>query len=627
MTAPLLTLVLGEGAPPFAIATRNAAVPEVFWDRLRVEWGYAGDPARSVRVPMARFRANLGWLRSACEQHEVSLDWDLKLKDVVRQSIEERRQVEALLDKAVPLEPHEVRARLADTRFNRDLRDFQLRDVGRLLALPHGANFSVPGAGKTTVAYAVYEAERVAGKVSQMLVVAPLSAFDAWRSEITECFDAADAPKVRVLTDGDPGDAEVLLVNYHRLAGNFETVVRWVAQAPTLTLLDEAHRMKAGRNGQHGSACLDLAFGAVRRDILTGTPAPQAPNDFLALLDFLWPGQARRLIPRAALASRPSTEAVHDVARAIRPLFVRTRKQELGLTPPRLRVESVPLEGLHRDIYLALRDQYAGEMKVNMTDRVELGRMGAVVMYLLEAATNPFLLATGSSVDDAPEFRHPPLSVEPGSRLWDLLQRYNQYETPTKFVRLAQMVKANAEMGRKTLVWSNFVRNLHMLERMFRGLNPAMIYGGVPSEGNGPPGNGRTREQELRRFRHDDCMVLLANPAAMSEGVSLHMTCHDAIYLDRTFNAGQYLQSIDRIHRLGLDPGVETRLTFLATADTIDDVVNDRIKIKATALGNMLNDPDLVAMALPDSDEEGYGATIDDEADVQALFAHLRGER
>ena len=45
--------------------------------------------------------------------------------------------------------------------------------------------------------------------------------------------------------------------------------------------------------------------------------------------------------------------------------------------------------------------------------------------------------------------------------------------------------------------------------------------------------------------------VLLANPQAMSEGISLHLECHDAIWLDRTYNAGQYLQGIDRIHRLG----------------------------------------------------------------------------
>ena len=382
--------------------------------------------------------------------------------------------------------------------------------------------------------------------------------------------------------------------------------------------------MKAGRSGQHGNACLDLAFLARRRDILTGTPAPQAPADFVALLDYLWPGQASRILPAEALTGRPADTAVHKVAQAIRPLYVRTRKGELGLDPPVRRVRPVPLEGLHAAIYQALRDRYAGELRMSMSDRNELARMGAVTMYLLEAATNPLLLAAGFAAEDRPEFRHPPLEVEPGSRLWDLIQRYNQYETPAKFRVLASMVEENARQGRKTLIWSNFVRNLRTLDRMFARYEPALIYGAVPSESDAPAAE-RTREGELARFRSDPaCRVLLANPAAMSEGVSLHHACHDAIYLDRTFNACEFLQSVDRIHRLGLPPGTATSLTFLVTCGTVDEVVDQRIQVKAERLGAMLDDPDLAAVAFPD--EEDYGQALDNAEDLAALFAHLRGE-
>ncbi|WP_083933747.1 DEAD/DEAH box helicase [Sciscionella marina] len=624
----VVRLTLSQTSPPVVVAKRDGDVPDVFWGQLRVAWGYEGDPARAVRVSLSRFRTNLTWLKPACQRHGVSLDWDPRVLEVIRQASTERRALDQLILDVSGLTPAEVQERLTDTRFQRQLKQFQLRDVGRLLALPNGANFSVPGAGKTTVAYAVYEAERAAGRLSRLLVVAPLSAFDAWHNEVEACFDPQDRPRVEVFTDHAPLNAEILLINYHRLANNYESVARWAAKGSTLVLLDEAHRMKAGRSGTHGNACLDLAFTASRRDILTGTPAPQSGADFVALVDFLWPGQARRILPSEALGSRPPAHAVHQVADVIRPMFVRTRKEELGLTPPTLRVEPVPLEGLHRDIYFALRDRYAGMLKMTIADRAELGRMGTIVMYLLEAATNPHLLAAGSSDDDPPIFRHPPLTVEPGSRLWDLIQRYNQYETPPKFSLVAQMIKENAEQDppRKTLVWSNFVRNLRAMERMFARYEPALIYGEVPS-GNSKPTAERTREKELQRFREDpNCMVLLANPAAMSEGVSLHQVCHDAIYLDRTFNAGQYLQSIDRIHRLGLEPGVDTRLTFLLTTGTIDDIVNERIRTKAQALGDMLDDPDLVTMALPSEDEEEYGAILDEVEDIKALFTHLRGE-
>jgi len=110
----------------------------------------------------------------------------------------------------------------------------------------------------------------------------------------------------------------------------------------------------------------------------------------------------------------------------------------------------------------------------------------------------------------------------------------------------------------------------------------------------------------------------------MSEGISLHHECHDAIYMERTFNAGQYLQSLDRIHRLGLAQTQETRVTFLLTEDTIDEAVDRRVKAKAELLGEMLEDPDLAIVALPDEDD--YGPVVDSIDDVAALFAHLRGD-
>jgi SNF2 family DNA or RNA helicase len=200
---------------------------------------------------------------------------------------------------------------------------------------------------------------------------------------------------------------------------------------------------------------------------------------------------------------------------------------------------------------------------------------------------------------------------------------YNQYEMPAKFKKLAALVEANAKLGRKTLIWSNFVRNLLALERQLGLYKPALAYGGLSAYSN--DAQARTRATEITRFRDDaDCMVLLANPAAISEGISLHHACHDAIYLDRTFNAGQYLQSLDRIHRLGLDPDQETRFTFLVTNETIDEIVDARVRIKAERLGEMIDDPNLASVALPD--DEDYGDVIDDPDDLVALFAHLRGD-
>jgi len=85
----------------------------------------------------------------------------------------------------------DIQPRLTALGFNRELKPFQLRDLARLLSLPHGANFSVPGAGKTTVTFAL--SLLAARPDAHLFVVAPKSAFPAWRGIVAECVDA-DAP-------------------------------------------------------------------------------------------------------------------------------------------------------------------------------------------------------------------------------------------------------------------------------------------------------------------------------------------------------------------------------------------------------------------------------------------------
>lgn len=605
-------------------ARRDAGVPNRFWSRARSEWGSNGrEPAVALEVPLEDFLDKTAWLRDACIRYHVGLDWDDKSRELVGRH---RAEGAVLRDTLVRgAEPQDVAERLNGSRFGgRELRSFQDRDLAEILGLANGANFSVPGAGKTTVQIACYEAERRAGKVKQMLVVGPLAAYEVWQEEVAKCL--SPMPTIRY-HDGNPipADTEILFVNYQRLIYSYSSTADWVAADLTLVCLDEAHRIKRGRGGEWGSACLDIGYLASRRDILTGTPAPQSPRDLGVLLDFLWLGRGHEVLPAAAWARRPGPEVGHQVGEAIGPLYARTTKSDLELPKVEMNVVPVELRGLQRDIYTALRSRYAGTLPHDARAQANFARMGEVVMYLLEAATNPDLLTAGSSADDPPYFRHPPLTISTDMTLADLLAAYGEYETPAKFVKLLEVLKENRDHDRKTVVWSNFVRNLELLRSsLSEPYDPAVVHGGVPSVFNNPQANPN-REGELERFRSDpDCWVLLANPAAVGEGISLHRACHEAVYLERTFNAGQYLQSLDRIHRLGLRPDDETRVTFLICQGTIDQVVDARVSEKAERLSDMLRDPDIVTMALPDEEDVGPPFNSSDVADLEALFAHLR---
>jgi SNF2 family DNA or RNA helicase len=145
-----------------------------------------------------------------------------------------------------------------------------------------------------------------------------------------------------------------------------------------------------------------------------------------------------------------------------------------------------------------------------------------------------------------------------------------------------------------------------------------MIHGSTPLE---------ERKRELRRFREDPtCAVLITNPQTLGEGISLHQVCHDAIYIDRSYNAGLFLQSIDRIHRLGLSREQETRVYLLSTEGTIDQRVALRLEAKIRRLAAAMDDPDLVQVSLPDDELVLDSAAVlgIDIVDLNDLFDHLR---
>jgi hypothetical protein len=297
--------------------------------------------------------------------------------------------------------------------WNGELTGFQARDLGKLLQLNHGANFSVPGAGKTRVALAVMQARRALGQIVRTLVVAPKSAFESWKVEALTCFQSS-APHVEVFEGGVAPDCELLLVNYERLPDAQASLTHWLRSKPSLLVLDEAHRIKLGSAGAWGSACLALGPYASSRLILSGTPAPNGAADLENLMAFVWPGQGR-----ASVASALAGNDLRVASRRLRPLFVRTTKQELGLPPLDVVVRRIDLPPLHRDLYGALLGQMSARWTGGERNAAQLGR---ILLYLLMAATTPALLATGASRYEPLPYRVPPLVPPAGSSLATLMR-------------------------------------------------------------------------------------------------------------------------------------------------------------------------------------------------------------
>ena len=513
----------------------------------------------------------------------------------------------------------EIEQKLVASGFSkRSLKPFQLRDIEHLLALPNGANFSVPGAGKTTVTFALHILTRESG--TRLLVIAPKSAFQAWRDVVNECMiaeapDRGDEP-FTILGGTELQNDLSLRYAGSRFIISYDLIVRqqallsaYISQNPVHVVLDESHRMKAGISSQRGAYLLNIAELPIRKDILSGTPMPQDASDIASQLGFLWPGHGLDL---EIMQGVPPRQVLQN-------LYVRTTKHELGLPEAKRIFYDVGMDKGQLALYSIVRSEALRQFSKTLTSygkNPDYLKARRSVMRLLQLSVNPVLALSGMGNDDD--------NIDSG-----IVDQVLDEGTSSKMKAVMDHARTLASQGRKSVIWTIFTDTIHVLHRSLADLNPVYIHGGI---GTGDESDIETREGRIKRF-HDDpnCFVLIANPAAAGEGINLHQVCHDAIYLDRSYVSTHYLQSIDRIHRLGLPPDVETNIHIYRTRapaeiGSIDLSVSRRLAIKIRNMQQLLDDPDLHTLAL---DEENAVDPIDYDIELQDiidLVAELEGK-
>ena len=513
----------------------------------------------------------------------------------------------------------EIQAKLAEQGFTRRiLKPFQLRDLSHLLSLSNGANFSVPGAGKTTVTFALHTLTRQPGH--HFLVVAPKAANQAWMDVVSECMEP-DAPmngnEPFTLLNGTEAQNLALLksgatrfiISYDLMIRQQSALAAHFSVTPVHLVLDESHRMKAGWKSQRGAFLLNIAALPVRRDILTGTPMPQAASDIESQLDFLWPGHGLGL---DVVTGKSTREVLGN-------LYVRTTKKELGLRKPNREYIDVSMSKGQLALYSIVRNEFLRDFskKINAgMGESQLLKARRSVMRLLQLSVNPVLALTAMANDD--------FNVDSG-----IADEVLDKGDSAKMQAVADHARALAKSGQKCVVWTIFTDSIHGLVSSLADLNPVYIHGGVPS---GSHQDVESREGRIKRFHEEpECSVLVANPAAAGEGISLHTVCHNAIYLDRSYVSTHYLQSIDRIHRLGLPPEQETNIFIYRSKappeiGSIDMSVSRRLAEKIRNMQLLLDDPDLHELAL---DEEEAVDPIDYDIglqDIIDLISELEGK-
>jgi SNF2 family DNA or RNA helicase len=200
-----------------------------------------------------------------------------------------------------------------------------------------------------------------------------------------------------------------------------------------------------------------------------------------------------------------------------------------------------------------------------------------------------------------------------------LLEDLASAARPAKLLAAARHAAEHAKAGTKLLVWTNFIGNVRELERLLDPYGTAVVTGATPRS---DPAARTDRERELRRFREDSsCTVLIATPQTLGEGISLHKVCQAQLHVDRSFNAGLYLQSMDRTHRVGMPEGTTAKVTVLSALGTIDERVDRALRDKLVAMDEVLRDPTLARLSRVTVDPAAPAFT---DAELGILLGHLR---
>lgn len=484
----------------------------------------------------------------------------------------------------------------------RPLKDKQIQASFYLTTMKRAANFSVPGAGKTAMTYGAFaylSSPRV-NKVRQLLVVSPINAFEAWRTEYLEVFGNKrklnylnlqeakyrDSGKVRM----DWARSQLIFINYEALEGKV-SILNELIDEQTMLVFDEAHRIK-GINGRRAVAAMNLGHNSIYKYILTGTPIPNNYTDIYNMLNIMYRQEYDSFFGWEV--NDLKNPDVNQINEKLSPFFWRTTKKDLMVPPAesdKLIIASPTEE--QKQLVEAI---YQNEKNIL-----------SLYLRLLQASTNPSLLLQKLEYRDL-GFLQDEIELTYFNALTKEEQdiaKINAYKklnvdsmTSSKFEQGIKLIKQLVSENKKVIVWAMFVDTMKKIQHTLDNeqIDVSLIYGATSKD---------NRISMINNFRDGTTQVLISNPNTLGESISLHQTVHDAVYFEFNFNLTFMLQSRDRIHRLGLKSDQYTRYHYLITdgdkahSSYIDQVVYERLKQKEETMLNAI-EGDFLIPEVPD---------------------------
>ena len=472
------------------------------------------------------------------------------------------------------------------------LRPYQMEGVcwmtSRILRGRGGILADEMGLGKTvqSIAVALFLKQRKGDQCGPMIVVCPKSLLGNWQAEF-ERF----APTLKVLQIQGSGREKALssIPAFDVVLTSYQLIIRDIKHYQSirigLILLDEASFI---RNPDTDAAKTLRSLNGSGRIALTGTPLENGVRDLWSIFHFALPGylgnqstfKERFESPiQSGLDLPAGRAAAQRLQKLTLPYFLRrTKRQVLKDLPEKIEqvlwcVPSAAQSEFYRKILEEGREEIKAARRRSGQNGAKM-TMFTVLLRLRQVCCD--LRLTG---------------VQP-----DALKGLAQEDLSGKWPALLGQIESVMESGGKLLVFSQFVRFLHLMRDHLKAekLDHAYL-----------DGSSQDRSAQVARFQKDpNCRIFLISLKA--GGYGLNLTAADNVILaDPWWNPAVESQAIDRAHRIGQQKVVNAYR--LAIRGTVEERI---LKLQAQKRG-------LVEAALNDQAPMMEGLT---EGDLEALI-------
>lgn len=425
-----------------------------------------------------------------------------------------------------------------------------------------------PGTGKSKVLIDTMAHLFLRGKIRRVLIVAPSEVHRNWVTDELPVHMPRSVPYRAFAYDSRTAGTkyaqdgllalakfdglQVLCITYDgvKTRAGEPLCERFLKTQPALMILDESHRIKSIK-AEQSKTCRYLGKLAKYRRTATGTPLCRDPRDYFNQIAFLdpefWEREGYRTMTLftqefAILGTKPWSKGpvpvgwrqldhLHDILKKI---STRVLKKDVLDLPEKLYSKlSFDLTPKVRQVYNQLRDEF----RVELDGGLEITAPMAAVRITRLAQVAAGYLPTGEG---------------------EVYQQIDEHNP-----RLDLLVERLGDRTNQSIVWHRFREDGRLIAEALKAAKITFVrYDGTVTLDD--------RQLAKDAFRAGDAQVFVANPAAISMGVTLNEAT-SVDYYSLAYDYEKRVQSEDRCHRIGQKNNV--LYTDFMARKTVDEMV------------------------------------------------------